>query len=99
MAIFELIRFLFPLFPFLMLSVIFVASYWFPSTTLPAMEAVLVFRRQTLQIHYLLDHAVEIVNTFGWLWIRFCIASGVVSLTMNEILKPIVIFLARKAYG
>ncbi|OQE03526.1 hypothetical protein PENSOL_c001G05954 [Penicillium solitum] len=42
MAIFELIRFLFPLFPFLMLSVIFVASYWFPSTTLPAMEAVLV---------------------------------------------------------
>ncbi|KAF4762329.1 hypothetical protein N7455_001196 [Penicillium solitum] len=39
MAIFEFIRFLFPLFPFLMLSVIFVASYWVPSTTLPAMEA------------------------------------------------------------
>ena len=81
---------------------------WFPSTKLPAMEAgssttppsssVDKNCREQLII-YLLDHAVELVNTFGWLWIRFYIASGVVGLIMNEILKPIVIFLARKAYN
>ncbi|CAI7661817.1 unnamed protein product [Penicillium crustosum] len=108
MNVFQFIRCLFPLFPFLILSIIFVASYWFPSTKLPAMEAgssttppsssVDKNCREQL-ILYLLDHAVELVNTFGWLWIRFYIASGVVGLIMNEILKPIVIFLARKAYN
>lgn len=50
-------------------------------------------------IHYLLDHAVELVTIFGWLWIRFSIAYGIVRLVMDEILRPIVVFLARKAYG
>ncbi|KAJ5617069.1 hypothetical protein N7537_002183 [Penicillium hordei] len=90
----EFIRCLFPLIPFLILSLVFVASY----TTLPAIKAgpnttplgssVDKNCREQLLL-YFLDHAVEIVNIFGWLWIRFYIASGVVRLVMDEIAKLI----------
>ncbi|CRL28353.1 unnamed protein product [Penicillium camemberti] len=34
-------------------------------------------------ILYLPDHAVDLVNIFGWLWIRFSIAYGIVRLGSN----------------
>ncbi|CAI7645671.1 unnamed protein product, partial [Penicillium viridicatum] len=49
-------------------------------------------------ILYLLDHIVEIVNTFAWLWIRFYIVYRTASLVVDDLMKPIVICLAKKAY-
>lgn len=80
---------------------------WFPSTTIPAMEAdssttplgssIDKNCREQL-ILYLLDHIVEIVNTFAWLWIRFYIVYRTASLVVDDLMKPIVICLAKKAY-
>ncbi|KAJ5977901.1 hypothetical protein N7501_001243 [Penicillium viridicatum] len=84
---------LIPLILFLILSLIFVASY-----TTPFEWSSIDKNCKEQLVLYLLDHIVEIVNTFAWLWIRFYIVYRTASLVMDDLMKPIAICLAKKAY-
>ena len=54
-------------------------------------------------ILYLLENATQIINTMGWLWIRFYLVWRSLKFCMDEIvvrlMVPLVVSLATNAYG
>ncbi|OQE32870.1 hypothetical protein PENFLA_c001G04514 [Penicillium flavigenum] len=95
-------------FPLCLLSLIFLASYRSPSLT----SLVVEFDQETTPLvsppvdkecieqvyKYLFQNSGYIVDAWGWIFIRFYIAWHVVSFVMDEVVKPIVKSLAKKAY-
>lgn len=47
---------------------------------------------------YLLANAPQILDTCGWLFIRFYILWKIITLMADVFLKPFVVFIAKKAY-
>ncbi|KAJ5200282.1 hypothetical protein N7491_008917 [Penicillium cf. griseofulvum] len=92
-----------------LLGLIVVASYRSPSLTLlamgdgndpvPRVSSVVDKQCSEQVVVYLLENAVQIMDTLVWLWFRFYIIWHAISLLMDGIIVPAIILLAKKAYG
>ncbi|KGO40943.1 hypothetical protein PEX2_015480 [Penicillium expansum] len=108
MTAFEFMRLFITLVLLLIIGFIFVASYQFSSPILPTMttdpdtttlvSSVVDKHCKVQLVVYLFENAPQIVNTFGWLWIRFYIAYRFVDFVIDEIVGPIAVFLAKKTH-